>query len=268
MIKIILFIMIFIINSYANEDYKKGERIFKKKCSSCHVNYIPMKKLKENFFTKNNKILNLKAPSINMLTYAIMRSPKHIGDIEDPEMQEIEIEEYLQDYLYNPNLDNSICDKYILKYYDKKLSMKNQLSEEEILHLTKYIMKYDEYYVKKNKRNTKLSKYKKENKSLKDAVINDKYLLIYAHSKTCHFCKIMNKEVLNLDIVKKAINKNYIFMKIDIDKTQLPFGLDKTYKGMTPTFFILSKEKKLLNKYPGSWNKKDFLEILKENISK
>ncbi len=270
MIKTILSILICVISIYANanEDYKKGELLFKNKCSSCHVDYIPMKKLKENFFNKNNTMFNLKAPSINMITYAIMRSPKHIGDKDDKEMQEIEIEEYLQDYLDNPNLENSICDPYILKYYDKKLSMKNKLSAKEILSLAIYFMKYDEYNLDKNQTNTNLSIYKKENKILNDAIINNKYLLIYAHSKTCHFCKIMNKEVLSLDIVKKAISKNYIFMKIDIDQTKLPFGLDKNYKGMTPTFFVLSKEKKLLNKYPGSWSKKDFLEILKENINK
>ena len=37
--------------------------------------------------------------------------------------------------------------------------------------------------------------------------------------------------------------------------------LEKVYKKITPTFFIVSKEGKFIKQYPGSWTKSDFLEI-------
>ena len=107
-----------------NADYKDGEVIFKNKCSSCHGNFIAINTLKENFFEKNNKLLNLKAPTVNMLAYAIMDSPKKIGDPNDSDMRQTEIESYLKSYLEKPDKFNSICDEHILRFYDiKKLGV-------------------------------------------------------------------------------------------------------------------------------------------------
>jgi thioredoxin-related protein len=77
----------------------------------------------------------------------------------------------------------------------------------------------------------------------------------------------MDKEVFALNDVKNEINKNFIFLKVDIEDVSLPFNLNKGYRGMTPTFFALDENAKLINKYPGSWTKDDFLLILKENIN-
>ena len=65
---------------------------------------------------------------------------------------------------------------------------------------------------------------------------------------------------------KYQIDENYIYMKVDVDETKLPFELQKVYKQITPTFFILSKDGTYIKQYPGSWTKSDFLEILKENL--
>ena len=76
----------------------------------------------------------------------------------------------------------------------------------------------------------------------------------------------MDRDVLNLEEVKKQMEKNYIFIKNDMDESLLPFDLQKVYKKITPSFFILSKEGVFEKQYPGSWTKSDFLEILKENV--
>ena len=76
----------------------------------------------------------------------------------------------------------------------------------------------------------------------------------------------MDKEVLSLAEVKKKIDENYVYMKVDVDETKLPFELQKVYKQITPTFFILAKDGTYIKQYPGSWTKSDFLEILKENL--
>ncbi len=261
---VVLFAIILI--SSLNANYERGQEIFLEKCSSCHGNFIEMKLLKKNFFEKDNKLLNLRSPTVNMLAYAIMDSPKRIGDKEDPEMQQIEIEEYLNTYLRTPDLNNSICEPSIIKYYDEKKSVDYRLSEKDIFSLAVFFMEYKKERLKKNPKKIRvLSNNFNENKLLVEAKETNKKILVYATSKTCHFCKKMDKEVLSLSDIEKEIKKDYIFLKVDIEDFSLPFGLIKEFKGMTPTFFALNDEGELQNKYPGSWNKRDFLIILKEN---
>lgn len=261
--KIIFLSLLFILNLFA--DFKEGETLFKSKCSSCHIDYISMNILKENFFEKNNKLLNLKAPTVNMIVYAIMDSPKKIGDSNDIEMQEMEIENYLKSYLENPDRFNSICDEHILPFYDNKMSMKGELKDEDYKNLTTYFMLY-----KDNSKNID-DELKKVNFSIDEKAIlekakkENKKIIVYASSKSCYFCKKMDKDVLSLEEVKKEINKNYIFIKNDMEESALPFNLDKEYKKVTPTFFILSKDGTYIKQHPGAWIKSDFLEILKEN---
>lgn len=264
---ILLISIIFI--STLNANYEKGQEIFLKKCSSCHGKFIDMKTLKTNFFEKKNKLLNLTTPTVNMLAYAIMDSPKHIGDKEDPEMQQVEIEEFLNSYLTNPDINNSICEPSIIKYYDKKESVDYKLSDEDISSLAIYFMEYKKQRLKKNPKKVRiLSNSFNEEELLTEARESNKKVLVYATSKTCHFCKKMDKEVLSLNDVEDEIQKDFIFLKVDIEDVALPFNLKKGYRGMTPTFFALNNNGELENKYPGSWNKKDFLLILKENKNK
>jgi len=213
--------------------------------------------------------INLTMPTVNMLAYAMIDSPKHIGDKEDSEMQQIEIEEFLKSYLKNPDINNSICEPSIIKYYDKKEFVDYKLSDEDISNLAIYFMNYKKERLKKNPKKVRiLSNNFNENELLKEAKKINKKILVYATSKTCHFCKKMDKEVLSLTDVEEEVQKDFIFLKVDIEDVSLPFNLAKDYRGMTPTFFALNNDGKLENKYPGSWNKRDFLLILKENKNK
>ena len=55
--------------------------------------------------------------------------------------------------------------------------------------------------------------------------------------------------------------------QVDLEKYEinLPFNLVEHFKKITPTFFFVDTNKKLLNSYPGSWIKKDWYTILGEN---
>jgi len=264
--KVLVFVVFFMLALSLNADYKTGKKIFVKKCVSCHIEYISKKTLEKNFYETNNKLLNLTAPTANMIAYAMKDSPTHIGDKSDPEMQKIEMNSYLQDYLYHPNLNNSICDKNFSKHYAIKKSMKGQVSVAEIAMLTDYFFDYKKQKLKKHpKKIKKMTDLSRVSQIIEQAKMENKLIIIEAMSETCHYCKKMKKEVLSKQNVQKAINKNFIFVEVDVDKTKLPFGLEKAYKKLTPSFFIVNTEEKLLNSYPGSWTTKDFLEILKEN---
>ena len=261
MIKILLFCLFLFLN--LNADYKDGEVIFKNKCSSCHGDFISINTLKENFFEKNNKLLKLKAPTVNMLAYAIMDSPKKIGDPNDADMRQIEIESYLKSYLEKPDRFNSICDEHILKFYETKKAILD-LNNQDYTNLAIFFMEYKNNLTKNQENKVLLSN--DETLILDKAQKQNKKIIVYATSKSCYFCKKMDRDVLNLIEIKNKIDENYIYMKIDVDETKLPFELKNVYKNITPTFFIVSKDGSYIKQYPGSWTKSDFIEILKENV--
>ena len=125
-----LFLILTAVSFLRGDLYDTGEALFKAKCSGCHPGHIPADKIKTNFFEQNNTLLHLKAPSVNMLVYAIMRGAKKIGDPSDPEMQRMEIEEYLKGYLEHPDRRESICDPQIMRHYETKPPIKG-LNDED-----------------------------------------------------------------------------------------------------------------------------------------
>jgi thioredoxin-related protein len=254
-----LFLLLIVSHLYA--DYAKGEAIFNAKCSSCHGTHIPMQQIIDNFYQHDNKMLKLTVPTVNMLAYAIMDGAKHIGDRSDPEMRQMEIEEYLMEYLESPDPINSICDAKTLKYYDKKKSMKGEITMDEVVLLTTFFMEYAKVNPEAKKKLTK-----KEQALLKQAKEEKKLLMLMATASYCHYCEVMKKEIMREKDVAAIMDEHYIFVEIDIEKGEIPFGEHKNFQGLTPTFFVISPEGELINKYPGSWNKSDYMMILKENV--
>ena len=264
----LLFLVSFLILGAQADEYARGEAIFQKHCSSCHPGHIPVDRIKKNFFEMNNTLLQLKAPSVNMLAYAIMDGPKKVGDPTDPEMRQAEIEEYLKEYLSHPDLDESICDPTVMKHYEKKPALKTPLSDEEYAALARYFMEYKSRHKARSPKAAKvrkLSDFANEESILQEARRQDKRIIIEAESEFCHYCKEMKKEVIDDPEVSRALQKDYILVTVDVGKTKLPFDLQKSYRHITPSFFFLDSDGKLLNHYPGSWKKHDFLQILKEN---
>lgn len=263
--KMLFFFVFLLLAVNLKADFKEGKALFEEKCSSCHKDYISFKKLKENFFERNNTLLNLTIPTENMLTWAIMESSKKIGDPSDPEIRVMEIEEYLKDYLAHPDINNTICDSHVVKYYKKKEPM--EISDDEATLLAEYFMGYKEDRLKRFPKPVKiLEKNSDDAKIIKEATDARKQIIVFATAQDCYFCKKMKKDVLDLTEVQEAINEDYIFIEVDVDYVSLPLNLKEKFKGMTPTFFILTSGGELLHTYPGAWSKNDFLSILKENL--
>ncbi len=266
--KRVLTILLFSVLSLS-ASYKQGKEIFSKYCSKCHKGYIPADTIKDNFFNKDNKLLNLDAPTENMLAYAIMDGPKRVGDPTDKEMQQAEIEEYLKEYLYHPDPDSSICDNHVMKYYDIKKPFDINLSDEDFANLAQFFMEYKKERLKHTKAVIKvLSRDYDEKKILKDAKESKKAVIIEATSPTCYYCKKMKREVIDSKDIKDILSKNYILVEVNVDRSKLPFNLKKEYKHITPSFFFLSSSGEFIASYPGSWNKSDFKMILNEHKPK
>ncbi len=247
--KILTLSILFCIGLFAS-----GKSIYKTKCSSCHVGYIPMGKLKENFVEYNNTKLHLKAPAINQLSF---RLKQKIGDPKgDEDFHMMEVVSFIQSYLYAPDKSKSVCMKEVLDAFDTMPSMKGKITEEEIEAVGEYIYNYDARMLEKHS-----VKYHKFDQALQKAKKEHKIIMIKATSEFCHYCKQMDREVLADDEVLEVLHKSFIAVSVDVYKEKLPLNLSFT---VTPTYFFIDSNKKLLLKVPGAFDKEDFLHILQK----
>ncbi len=248
--QICLSFVVFAACLFANE----GEKVYQTKCASCHEAYIPMTKLMENFVEKENKLLKLKAPTLNQLSY---RLKQQIGDPKgDEEIHRMEVSAFISAYLNNPDKQKTVCLRDVIQYFDTMPSMKGQISEEELESVSEYIYDFDKKVVTE-----KGVKHELFDTALQEAQKTNKIIVIKVMTEHCRYCKKMDREVLVDDQVVKALQKDFVVVQVDITKSSLPLGLTAE---LTPTFFFIDKNKKVLQKVVGSWNVEDFLEILKE----
>ncbi len=234
--------------------FASGETVYKKKCASCHLGYISMGKLKENFVEYNNTKLHLKAPTLNQLSF---RLKQKIGDPSgDKEFHMMEVTSFIQDYLYAPDKSKSVCMKEVLAIFDTMPSMKGKITSEEIEAVAQYLYEYDTKMMDKHSVH-----YQKFDQALIDAKKEGKIVMVKATSEFCHYCKQMDREVLADEDVLKVLKKDFIAVSVDVYKEDLPMDLKFT---VTPTYFFIDSHKKVLLRIPGALTKKDFLHILEE----
>ena len=232
----------------------EGEEVYQKKCASCHESFISLEKLMENFMEKNNTMLKLKAPTLNQISF---RLKQQIGDPKgDEDIHRMEVGAFIAGYLKNPDKQKSICLPEVIQHFETMPSMKGKLTEDEIEAVSEFLYDYESRLIKE-----KSIKYETLDTAVKQARKEDKIIMIKATSKHCHYCKKMDREVLVEEEVVSAFQKDFIAVSVDVSKEPLPLGFKAD---MTPTFFFINKDKKMIKRIPGSWNKEDFLEILKE----
>ena len=256
-----LFVVSLFLCSLLFASYEEGAKVFQKKCSSCHKGYIDPKILKRNFFQEENKLLHLKAPTENMLAWAIMKGPKHIGE-EGDDFRFVEIEEYLRSVLRDPKREGTICENRVVRFY-KKMPLV-QVSDEELRALVDFFMEYDKHHHQKSE-----IEYKPKNRFerlLLQAKKVHKPLLVEITSSHCWYCKNMKKRVLEDKEVAAFLKRHFLFYELNIDNETIPTLLQKRYKHLTPSFFIVDEDGHIRMDIAGSWSKRDFLEFLKEGL--
>jgi len=118
-LNILLLLSLFFTTLFA----KSSEKIFENKCEQCHVKFIPMGKLKENFIEYNNTKLKLKAPTLNMLSF---RLKEQIGSMEnDREFYQFQVVEFIKSYVKDPDPKKSLCMDKVWRLFHTMHSMKN-----------------------------------------------------------------------------------------------------------------------------------------------
>ncbi len=236
---------------------KSGEEIFKNKCQKCHVEYIPMDKLKENFMKYNNTKLKLKAPTLNMLSF---RLKEQIGSREDdPEFHQFQVTEFIKSYVKEPDSKKSLCMDKILKIFHTMHSMKGKISDEQLAKVAEYIYYYD---INNTKRDIGKKSIDYEN-IFKRAKKENKIVLIKCESEYCHYCKKMESDIFTLPKIKEMIDSHFIDIKVDLYKDKLPLNLKVE---LTPTFIFINGNKRVIEIVRGSFNQKDLLYIFKKVI--
>jgi len=140
-------------DEFDRDVYKKGEVVFNNKCSECHEKSMDIQLLMKNFIEEDNKLLNLKAPTGNEISF---RLKSQIGSRDDVEFQIYEAMDFVKDYLYNPDKSKTICLEGVIKHFDTMPSMKGKISEEEIEDVTFFLYFLEgfngvnEYYYKED----------------------------------------------------------------------------------------------------------------------
>ena len=232
----------------------EGEVLFEKKCASCHMPFIPMSKLKENFMDWNNTLLKLKAPTLNQLSY---RLKQRIGDPKgDEDIHLMEVTAFMSDYVLHPDKQKSVCMEEVIRNFDTMPSLQGKVTADELDAIGDYLYDFDKKVIAQ-----KSVRYEGFEEALKRAKKEHKIVMIEAMSEDCHFCRKMEREVMIEDEVVKALNKDFIPVVIDVKKHALPQGLKAP---LTPTFIFVDADKNVLLNMPGAWEKEDFLSLLKE----
>jgi len=250
--RVLMLLLLASLSVFANE----GKAVYEKKCASCHELYVAMDKLEENFMVKENKVLKLKAPTMNQIVY---RLKSRIGDPNgDKDMHMMEIESFLSDYFQNPDKQKSVCMAEVLKYFDTMPAI--SLEDDELEAIVSFLYEYDPKSFQK-----RILNYETYNKALKEAASQNKMVMIFFGAKHCPFCKKMERDVLSDSDVIANLEKLAVVVKIDMDHEKSPVAFKPK---LTPTFLFLTPNGEEVYRVPGAWPKGDFLQILKEAKTK
>jgi hypothetical protein len=123
-------------SEFDRDIYTSGEKIFDNKCSECHVKSMPIPLLMKNFMEENNQTLKLKAPTGNEISF---RLKQQVGHKEDMEFHLMQTNDFLKDYLFNPNLSKTICLEGVIRHFEVMPSMKGKITEEEIEEVNHFL---------------------------------------------------------------------------------------------------------------------------------
>lgn len=89
--------------------------------------------------------------------------------------------------------------------------------------------------------------------------INSKVIMIDVFREHCRYCALMDKLFEDKEF-GRWINDRFIPIKMNIEHNDIGLKLSMT---MTPSFYFLDKNQKIIKVIPGSWSKEDFMDLTK-----
>ncbi len=87
-----------------------------------------------------------------------------------------------------------------------------------------------------------------------------KIIMIMLEKENCHFCKKMEDEVFTDKNISKILDRDFILVKLDVNRDELPLGLKKS---MTPTFVFVKESGVMFSLIRGAWKRDDFISLLR-----
>lgn len=111
------------------------------------------------------------------------------------------------------------------------------------------------------------------NSIVKESVEPNKHLFIFLHRTDCGYCESMLMFTLDDDSVKEVVDKNFVFLHINISEDDLVkyngfSGNGRAFAkyvgyNIYPSSLFLNNEKEIVHAVPGYQDKDQFLLILK-----
>jgi thioredoxin-related protein len=94
---------------------------------------------------------------------------------------------------------------------------------------------------------------------LAEAAAQQKLVMVDVVRDYCHYCSDMDEAVFSDPEMAATIEARFVPVRVNLSRETMPLDVRVP---MTPTFYFLTPEKKLLKTVPGSWNKEDFKSFL------
>ena len=94
---------------------------------------------------------------------------------------------------------------------------------------------------------------------LKRSEESQKLILLKVVRDDCYYCTYMNYYVFNQVETSTYIKKHFIPVAVNISHESMPLGLKAS---MTPSFYILTADKKVVKNIRGAWTNDDFKALM------
>lgn len=89
---------------------------------------------------------------------------------------------------------------------------------------------------------------------------SSKIVMIYIERTDCRYCINMHREVFDDKEMSEWIEERFIPVKLNLDMDDIPLDISVL---MTPSFYFVNKNQKIVKMIPGSWNIDDFKSLIK-----
>lgn len=89
---------------------------------------------------------------------------------------------------------------------------------------------------------------------------NGKIIMLDVMRSDCYYCSKMEEEVFSDEKMSTWLQDSFIPAEINLDFDELPVGLN-IY--VTPSFFFIDKNNKIVKKIVGAWSIEDFKDLTK-----